>query len=161
MRLCLALILNQRQSLSLNFDNSMKKTNIYSALKLKTDEELKQHLLSVIEETARKNGKGLYSVSLEDVYQALTTIRNSWYGFLLRKIKISQFITIKKTSDRVGQVVTVASSFTNPVYLAFLPIKKYVGFKIKNLGWHFGAKWLAKKIYRQNKKTDFIKEKKQ
>ena len=130
----------------------MKKTGFYSALKSKSDEELKQHLFKVIRETAKKNGKDIYSISLEDVYQALTEIRNSWYGFILRKIKLSQFITIKKTTDKIGQAVTVTSSFMNPIYLVFLPVKKYVGFKVKNLGWHLGAKWFANKIYKQKKK---------
>ena len=131
----------------------MKKPTAYSAIKLKTDEELKQHLFKVIEDTAKKNGKDIYSVSLEDIYQALTEIRNSWYGFILRRIKLSQFITLKKTADKISPVFTVVSAFKNPIYLAWLPIKKHITPKIKNLSWHFGVKWFFKKIYKQNKKS--------
>ena len=141
---------------SLKFYSSMgKKVNVYSALKLKSDEELKQHVLKVIEETAKKNGKNIYSVSLEDVYQALKEVRNSWYGVVLRRVKLSQFITIKKTTDKIGQVVTVASSVKNPLYLAFRPVKKYMGFKLRYLGYHFGVKWFFNKIYKAKEKASF------
>ena len=136
----------------------MKRTNVYSALKLKDNEELKQHVLKVIEKTAKKNGKDIYSVSLEDVYQALTEIRSSWYGFILRRIKVSQFIAVKKTGDKIGRAFTVASSFKNPLYIAILPVKRYMNHKIKNLIAHFGAQWFAKKIYKQKKKLLKIKK---
>ena len=127
----------------------MKKANFYSALKLKNEEELKQHVLKVIEEQAKKNGKTLYSVSLEDVYQALTEIRNSWYGSILRRVTLSQFITVKKTSKKIGQAVSVVNTFKNPIFIFWFPIKKYINPKIKNLSWHLGTQWLARKIYKQ------------
>ena len=127
----------------------MKKTSAYSALKLKDNKELKQHVFKVIEETAKKQGKSLYSVNLEDVYQALKEIRNSWYGSILKRITLSQFITVKKTSEKISDAVSVVNTFKNPIYIVWLPIKKYISPKIRNLSWHLGTKWLARKIYKK------------
>ena len=133
----------------------MKKASVFSSLKLKNDEELKQHVLKVIEETAKENGKSIYSVSLEDIYQAVTEIRNSKPAYFFRNIKLSQFITLKETTGKISQAVTVASSFKNPLYLIYIPVKKYISpyikRKTKNLGWHFGIKWLSNKIFKQKK----------
>lgn len=131
----------------------MKKPSFYSALKLKDDEKLKQHVLKIIEETAKKNGKDIYSVSLEDIYQAVTEIRNSKPAYFFRNVKLSHFITLKETTGKISHAFTLASSFKNPLYLIYIPVKKYISpyikQKTKNLSWHFTTKWLSNKIFKQ------------
>ena len=130
----------------------MKTNSSFKALGLKNDEELRDYLLKILEETAERNGKNIYSVSLEDIYQALTQIRNSWYGSILKKITLSQFIKVKKTTGVIGDSMTLASSASNPLFLSWLPAKRFLGKKITYVTTVIATKWFAKKVYKTKKK---------
>lgn len=67
----------RKNKLIRKFKKEFEGFNSYTlqAMKLKTDEQLKEHCLKCIDKIAKDNKKDIKSVSLEDIYRVLYKIR--------------------------------------------------------------------------------------
>ncbi len=117
-----------------SFNRKFKFFNQYTrrAFHLKTDEQLKEYSLKCIREIAKENKKEITSLSLDDVYRVLCKIRKKTPG-LLRKITLKQVIQIVQTTDKAGYASNLiyALAYSTPLPLTYIPLKFFLGKKIK------------------------------
>ncbi|MDE0118971.1 MAG: hypothetical protein OXM55_03055 [Bdellovibrionales bacterium] len=123
------------------------------AMKLKTDEELKEHCLKCIDKIAKDNKKDIKSVSLEDIYRVLYKIRKKTPK-LLREIKLSQIEKTIKSFETVGDISSLIYSiaYSTPIPVLLIPIKKIFGKRIKYVIVIWIASVVAMEIYGSKKK---------
>ena len=127
----------------INFDSYTLK-----ATKIKSDEELKDFCLDCLHQIAQKHNKDVKSISLEDIYRALSKVRKKTPD-LFRQITWSQmekgFKTAKTVGDSSSLFISIAS--LNPLPLMFWPLKKLFGKKIKYVMTVWLVSLMAKEIY--------------
>ena len=118
------------------------------AVKIKSDEELKDFCLKCLNQIAKENNKDVKSVSLEDIHRALSKVRQKTPD-LLRQITWSQmekgFKTAKTVGDGSSLFISIAS--LNPLPLLFWPLKKLFGKKIKYVMTVWLVSFMAKEVY--------------
>ena len=124
----------RKKKLIRKFRKEFENFNSYTlqAVKLKTDEELKEHCIKCINKIAEDNKKDIKSVSLEDIYWALYKIRKKTPK-LLREIKLFQIEKIIKSFKATGDISSLISSviYLTPIPALFIPIKKIIGKRAK------------------------------
>ena len=122
------------------------------AAKLKTDEQLKEHCLKCIDKIAKDNKKDTKEVSLEDIYQALHEIRNKTPK-LLREIKLSQIEKTTKSVKTVGDISSLICgiALATPIPALLIPIKKFLGKRIKYVITTWIVSIIAMEIYGSGK----------
>ena len=146
----------KRQRLIRKFKKEFQGFNAYTlqAMKLTTDEQLKEHCLKCIDKIAKDNNKDIESVSLEDIYRVLYKIRKKTPK-LLREIKLSQMQKTVKSLEGAGDISSLVFSiaFLSPIPALLIPIKKVFGKKIKYVIVTWVVSLVAKEIY-GSKKND-------
>ena len=134
--------------------NQFKRKFVYfnsytlQAFKLKTDKQLKEHCLNCIDKIAKDNKKDIKSVSLEDIYRVLYKIRKKTPK-LLRQVTLSELEkTIKSvgTAGDISSLIYSVAGFT-PVPLLYLPLKKFLGKRIKYVMITWVVSIIATEIY--------------
>ena len=118
------------------------------AMKLETDEQLKEHCLKCIDKIAKDNKKEIKSVSLEDIYRVLSKVRKKTPK-LLRQITLSQIEKTMKSAGSMSNTYQFIYSIANltPVPLIFMPIKKIFGRRVKFVIVTWVVSLVAKEIY--------------
>ena len=109
----------RKQKLIRKFRKEFEGFNSYTlqAVKLRTDEELKEHCVKCVNKIAKDNKKDIKSVSLEDIYWALYEIRKKTPK-LLREIKLFQIEKTIRSFKTTGDISALISSIA---YLTPIP----------------------------------------
>ena len=117
-------------------------------MKLKTDEQLKEHCLKCIDKIAKDNKKDIKSVSLEDIYRVLYKIRKKTPK-LLREIKLSQIEKTIKSLETMGDIsqLIYSMAYLTPIPALLIPIKKIFGKRIKYVIVTWIVSLIATEIY--------------
>ena len=144
----------EKKKLIRKFKKEFEGFNSYTlqAVKLKTDEQLKEHCLKCIDKIAKDNKKDIKSVSLEDIYRVLSKIRKKTPK-LLREIKLSQIEkTIKsfRTAGDISQLI-YGIAYLTPIPVLLIPIKKIFGKRIKYVIVTWIVSLVATEIYANRK----------
>ena len=144
------------------FRKEFERFNSYTlqAVKLKTDEQLKEHCFKCIDKIAKDNKKDIKSVSLEDIYRVLYKIRKKTPK-LLREIKLFQIEKTIKSFRTVGDISPFIYSiaYLSPTPMLFIPIKRILGKRIKYVIVTWIVSLAAIEIY-GNKDKHFQKDEK-
>ena len=123
------------------------------AVKLKTDEQLKDHCLKCLDKIAKDNKKDIKSISLEDFYRVLSKIRKKTPR-LLREIKLSHIEKTIKSGKTAGDVFSFIYSlaYSTPIPVLLIPIKKVLGKRIKYVIVTWIVSLIATEIYGNKEK---------
>lgn len=123
------------------------------AFKASTDEEFKKLCWKCVHEIAKNNDKDIRSVSLEDIYRVLYSIRKRTPK-LLRRITLQQIIKFKDISSKTGGTYNFITGIAcaTPLPLIYVGLKKVIGSRVEYAFQMYIISLIAEEIYRKDRK---------